>query len=78
MQADSLNTKKLLNFSHIKLGSFCPCSQVEGLEAGEEPVVEMNVPAQPPVSSVQPTDASLSNLYIIQKQGRSLGFENKK
>lgn len=43
---------------------------MEGLEAGEEPVPEMTVPAQPPVSSVQPTDASLSNLYIIQKTGQ--------
>lgn len=75
-----LKCKKLLNSSHIRLGSFCLCSQVEGLEAGAERAAETNVPAKSPVSSVQPTDASLSNLhlYIIQKQGRSPGFENGK
>lgn len=51
---------------------------MEGREAGKEPVAERNVPAQIPVSSVQPTDASLSNLSVIQKQGRFLGFENRK
>jgi hypothetical protein len=58
----------------------CLCSQVEGLEAGEEHLAENNVPAKPPVSSEQPTDASLSNLhlYIIRKQGRFPGFENGK
>ena len=44
--------KKLLNSSHLSLGSLCRRSQVAGLEAGEEHVAEMNVPAEPPVSSV--------------------------
>lgn len=62
----------------VNLGFFSLYLAVETLEERESALVRINVLARTPMSSVQPTDASVTNLHlqIIQKQGRSLGFEN--